>query len=134
MTRMSNEGKGHTVWLDNLFTSSKLLTTLRNYGVGAAGTVRTGQTKREETEEKRQEKEIPSYEDPKLPNPDVLDFEIDDSMFLDSEVLDSDPELQQTIYSIQEIRQDIHQIRFQDRTIRAKKQEKEEFRDERESH
>ena len=48
---MPNKGKGHAVWLDNLFTSSKLLTTLRNYGIGAAGTVRTGRTKREENEE-----------------------------------------------------------------------------------
>ena len=44
MTRMPNRGKGHAVHLDNLFTSSKLLTTLRQYGIGAAGTVRTGQT------------------------------------------------------------------------------------------
>src|SRR2546423_3617444 len=130
MTRMPNGGKGHTVWLDNLFTSSKLLTTLRKYGIGAAGTVRTGKTKREEIEERRQEKEIPSYEDPqlrhpKLPDPDILDLEVDDSISLDPEVLDPNPELQQTIYSIQEIRQDIHQTKFQDRTIRAKKPEKE---------
>ncbi len=39
MTRMPNQGKGHAVHLDNLFTSSKLLTTLQKYGVGAAGTV-----------------------------------------------------------------------------------------------
>ncbi len=160
MTRMPNGGKGHTVWLDNLFTSSKLLATLRDYGIGAAGTVRTGQTKREEGEERRQEKEIQSYEDvklpdlelpnpelpdpelpnPELPNPelpdpelpdpellhtDVLELEVDDSMLLDPEALNPDPELQQTIYSIQEIRQDLHQTRFQDRTIRAKKIEKE---------
>ena len=54
MTRMPNQGKGHAVHLDNLFTSSKLLTTLRKYGVGAAGTVRTGQTRREVNDEKRQ--------------------------------------------------------------------------------
>jgi len=41
ITRIPNGGKRHTVWLDNLFTSSKLLSTLRNYGIGAAGTVRT---------------------------------------------------------------------------------------------
>ena len=63
MTRMPNEGKGHTVHLDNLFTSSKLLSTLREYGIGAAGTVRTSKTKREENEEKReQELELKSYE------------------------------------------------------------------------
>jgi hypothetical protein len=128
MTRMPNKGKGHTVWLDNLFTSSKLLTTLRNYGIGAAGTVRTGQTKREEIEEKKQEKEVlVSHEDsdPKLPDFDILDLEVDNSMLFDPEVLDPDPELQQTICSIQEIREDIHKIRSQDRTTRAKKPEKE---------
>jgi len=54
MTRMPNRGKGHAVHLDNLFTSSKLLTILRQYGIGAAGTVRTGRTQREENDEKRQ--------------------------------------------------------------------------------
>ena len=62
MTKMPNEGRGHTVWLDNLFTSSKLLTTLRNYGIGAAGTVRTGRTKREENEEMKQREELRSHE------------------------------------------------------------------------
>ncbi len=42
MTRMPNQGMGYTVHLDNLFTSLKLLTTLQQYGIGAAGTVRTG--------------------------------------------------------------------------------------------
>ncbi|KAF2195288.1 hypothetical protein K469DRAFT_537254, partial [Zopfia rhizophila CBS 207.26] len=41
LTRMPNQGSGHIVWLDNLFTSSKLLSTLRDLGIGAAGTVRT---------------------------------------------------------------------------------------------
>ena len=54
MTRMPNQGKGHAVHLDNLFTSSKLLTTLRQYGIGAAGTVRTGKTRREVNDEQRQ--------------------------------------------------------------------------------
>jgi Transposase IS4 len=39
MTRLPNGGKGHSVHLDNLFTSSKLLSTLQGYGIGAAGTV-----------------------------------------------------------------------------------------------
>ena len=39
MTQMPNQGKGYAVYLDNLFTSSKLLTILREYGVRAAGTV-----------------------------------------------------------------------------------------------
>ena len=51
---MLNQGKGHTVHLDNLFTSSKLLTILWKYGIGAAGTVWTGQTWREVNDEKRQ--------------------------------------------------------------------------------
>ena len=48
VTRMRNSGQNHTVWLDNLFTTSRLLSTLRDLGIGAAGTVRTGQTAREE--------------------------------------------------------------------------------------
>ena len=36
---MLNQGKGHAVYLDNLFTSSKLLTTLQEYGIRAAGTI-----------------------------------------------------------------------------------------------
>jgi hypothetical protein len=125
MTRMPNGGKGHTVWLDNLFTSSKLLSTLRNYGIGAAGTVRTGQTKREENEERRKQEEPRSYkptQDKNNPDSDLLDSEFLDSEFLDSEILD--PELQQTMYSIQEIRQDMHQMRFQDCRTKAKKPEK----------
>jgi hypothetical protein len=152
---MPNGGKGHTVWIDNLFTSSKLLSTLRNYGIGAAGTVRTGQTKREENEEKRQQKEFQSSEpiqdinhlDPES-NSKLLEFEIPDSEILNPEILDSeafgpeildseafdpeifgseafDPQFQQTIHSIQKVRQDIHQTRFQNRTIKAKKSEKE---------
>ena len=42
----------HIVWLDNLFTSAWLLTILRELGFGAAGTVRTTKTKREEQEER----------------------------------------------------------------------------------
>jgi Transposase IS4 len=38
----------HTVWLDNLFTSVKLCTRLRDLGIGCAGTVRTTKTQREE--------------------------------------------------------------------------------------
>jgi len=53
MTRMLNEGKGYIIYLDNLFTSLKLLSTLRDYGIGRAGTVRTSKTKREENKEKQ---------------------------------------------------------------------------------
>ena len=42
----------HIVWLDNLFTSSRLLTQLEDDGFGAAGTVRTTRTKREKKETK----------------------------------------------------------------------------------
>ena len=42
----------HVVWLDNLFTSARLLSVLRELGFGAAGTVRVTKTKRDEYEEK----------------------------------------------------------------------------------
>jgi len=38
----------HIVWLDNLFSSVKLFERLQTLGIGAAGTVRTTKTKREE--------------------------------------------------------------------------------------
>ena len=41
----------YTVWLDNLFTSIKLLQWLRELGIRGAGTVRTTKTKREELDE-----------------------------------------------------------------------------------
>jgi transposase IS4-like protein len=50
MRRMENQGFGYTVWLDNLFTSARLLKRLRDFGIGGAGTVRTTKTKREEKE------------------------------------------------------------------------------------
>ena len=37
----------YIVWLDNLFTSARLLTQLEDDGFGAAGTVRTTRTQRE---------------------------------------------------------------------------------------
>ena len=42
----------HVVWLDNLFTSARLLSILRDIGFGAAETVRVTKTKRDEYEEK----------------------------------------------------------------------------------
>ena len=42
----------HTIWLNNLFTSSRLLSQLDEEGFGAAGTVRTTITSREEIEAK----------------------------------------------------------------------------------
>ena len=44
-----------------------------------------------------------------------MEFEIPDSEILNSEILDSEafnPQFQQTIYSMQKLRQDIHQINF----------------------
>jgi hypothetical protein len=52
LQRMHDQGRDHTVWLDNLFTSARLLEVLRELGIGGAGTVRTTKTKREEKEEK----------------------------------------------------------------------------------
>ena len=54
--RMENEGRGHIVWIDNLFTSGRLLKTLRGLEIGGAGTVRTTKTQREEIEEQTQTK------------------------------------------------------------------------------
>ncbi|EKG08982.1 Pectate lyase catalytic [Macrophomina phaseolina MS6] len=42
----------YIVWIDNLLTSARLMTTLRNENIGAAGTVRMGKTQREKNEEK----------------------------------------------------------------------------------
>ena len=53
MSKLDGEGAGHCVWLDNLFTSEKLLTALRNRGIGGAGTVRLGQTQSEEDYDKK---------------------------------------------------------------------------------
>lgn len=39
------------VWLDNLFTEARVLSELREEGIGAAGTVKTSKTQREEDEE-----------------------------------------------------------------------------------
>ena len=47
----------HIVWLDNLFTSSRLLRQLKAEGFGAAGTVRTQKTVREIGEEKNGSKQ-----------------------------------------------------------------------------
>jgi len=54
--QMENQGRGHVVWIDNLFTSGRLLKTLRGLEIGSAGTVRTTKTHREEIEEQTQTK------------------------------------------------------------------------------
>ena len=45
-----NKDHFHIVWLDNLFISARLLTQLDEEGFGAAGTVRTSTTRREDLE------------------------------------------------------------------------------------
>ena len=57
MRQMEDQGLGHTVWLDNLFTSARLLKRLRDLGIGGAGTVRTTKTQREEKETRDMAKE-----------------------------------------------------------------------------
>ncbi len=47
-------GIGQVVWIDNLFTSARLLIKLRLLGISAAGTVQTTKTKQEEVEEATQ--------------------------------------------------------------------------------
>ena len=42
---MPNRGRGHCIWLDNLFTSKRLLSQLRKAGIGCAGTCRTTKCK-----------------------------------------------------------------------------------------
>jgi hypothetical protein len=132
MTRMPNRGKGHAVHLDNLFTSSKLLTTLRGYGVGAAGTVRTGRTQREENDEKRQEREQRLHEEAQ---DEDQDDNLDDDLNLDLSQ-DLDKCIWRQLDLVDAIRHDIFESRTpqllphllphsQDRATRAKNREKE---------
>lgn len=48
MSEFESNGIGLVVWLDNLFSSVKLFKELRSLGIGAAGTVRASNSKREE--------------------------------------------------------------------------------------
>ena len=105
MTRMPNGGKGHKVHLDNLFTSSKLLSTLRDYGIGAAGTVRTGKTQREENEEKRKKNEEKKEEDEREDEDRADNSDI-------SPDRPQDLEAQPALDLIQDIRDDMHQLQF----------------------
>ena len=54
----------HIIWLDNLFTSARLLTQLDYEGFGAAGTVRTTTTSREELEAKESTKAQKKSQEP----------------------------------------------------------------------
>ena len=112
MTRMPNGGKGHAVHLDNLFTSSKLLTTLRQYGIGAAGTVRTGQTWREVNDEQRQREQTmhePAQDDT---DDDTDDETNDEDLDLDQEPDNLlDPNVQGQLNSLYAIIDDLNQSR-----------------------
>jgi hypothetical protein len=57
MERLPNKGKGSIIYIDNLFTSTRLLRRLREMGIGGSGTCRDTKTAREETEAKRAQKE-----------------------------------------------------------------------------
>ena len=54
----------HIVWLDNLFTSARLLAQLDDEGFGGAGTVRTTKTQREELEAKEGTKAQREHQEP----------------------------------------------------------------------
>ena len=54
----------HLIWLDNLFTSARLLSQLDLEGFGAAGTVRTTSTSREELEAKEGTKAQKKFTEP----------------------------------------------------------------------
>jgi hypothetical protein len=102
MTRMPNQGKGYAVHLDNLFTSSKLLTTLREYGVGAAGTVRTGQTWREVNDDKRQGEQSlyqPAQDEVEDEAEDEVEDEVEDETEVEDEDEDLDLDLDQDVHS-----------------------------------
>src|SRR6266480_31357 len=79
---MLNQGQGHAVHLNNLFTSSKLLTILRQRGIRAAGTVRTGQTWREVNDKKREQSLHEPAQDDTLDDAldDALDNALDDAL------------------------------------------------------
>jgi hypothetical protein len=53
LSRLPNVGKGSIVYLDNLFTSTRLCRAFREQGIGACGTVRMSATAREESEAKQ---------------------------------------------------------------------------------
>src|SRR5437667_4723285 len=148
---MPNQGNRYAVHLDNLFTSSKLLTTLQEYGVGATGTVRTGQTWREVNDEKRQgEQSLHQLAQDKVKGEvedeaeDEVEDEAEDEVEDETEDEDLDLDLDQDLHSFDDpnvqqqldlldiIIQDMYQSRnpqaqshSQPHTTRAKKPEKE---------
>jgi len=52
VTRLLNQGKGCIIYLNNLFTSTRLLGQLRELGIGGCSTFRTSRTTREENNRK----------------------------------------------------------------------------------
>ena len=61
MTVMPHQGSGLVVWLDNLFANPRLIITLRDFGIGAAKTVRTTKTSGEEDVAERITEFDPGY-------------------------------------------------------------------------
>jgi len=107
---MLNQGKGHAVHLNNLFTSSKLLTTLQQHGIRAASTVRTGQTRREVNDKNRQ-REQSSYQlaqdkDQDEDQDEDLDLDLDQDLYSFN-----DPNVQQQLDLLNLIIQDLYQSR-----------------------
>jgi hypothetical protein len=89
MTRIPNNGKGNSVCL-SLSASSDLLSTLQSLGLGTAGTVRTGKTRRGENEKKRPKKALKPYEEP-----------LDENILIDPQPFD--PQIQQKADLIEEL-------------------------------
>ncbi len=111
---MLNQGKGHAAHIDNLFTSSKLLTTLQQYGIRAAGTVRTGQTWREINDKKRQgEQSSHELAQDNAQDDDQDELALDDNQ--DELALDEDLNgssiIRQQLDLVDVIRQDMHKGR-----------------------
>ena len=129
---MPNQGNRYAVHLDNLFTSSKPLTTLQEYGIGAAGTVRTGQTRREVNNDKRQGEQSlhqPAQDEVKDKAEDKVEDEVEDKtedevkdeiedededldLDLDQDVHSfDDPNVQQQLNLLNAVIQDMYQSR-----------------------
>ena len=111
---MLNQGKGHAVYLNNLFTSSKLLTILQEYGIRAASTVRTGQTRREVNNKKRQREQSPRQlvqdEDKDKAEDEAEDEDLD--LDLDQDLHSfNDPNVQQQLDLLNTVIQDMYQSR-----------------------
>ena len=115
---MPNQGKGYAVHINNLFTSLKLLSTLQQYGIGAAGTVRTGHTQREVNDEKRQRNQSSHKPAPEEALEEALeeaeeeaqDEDLDLDLDQDLHSFD-DPNVQRQLNLLDTIIQDMYQSR-----------------------